>query len=359
MVETETILISVFMPILIGPIFIFFKELWDRYNIKNVETKKNFYNENIKIVKDKLSLFYWPIYIKLCCLYHLNYNIIEDVDKEKPKIEAIDLSETQSDTPNEEELILREKVKKKYKKKKCGYEYFDDERNLVTCNNLINHHDTSKFCFDCRKIILQNDKPLKKRRKNKRKTWLKNDEHINNEHINNEHINNEHITINISDDFEWENSESESDHSTPFDEDALAILNLLRNKSDSSMSDITGDGIGVIKELPTKKVIMDKIIVQNLDSKIIELYLDLKEIILNNIAIGQPKSKLGRELTKFIRFVEMENIVFEANKKKINQKFYESKNLGVVNNIKKLLEIIEVDLFVLQKEYNKMIKNYY
>ena len=205
---------------------------------------------------------------------------------------------------------------------------------------MVNHHDTSKYCFDCRKRILQNEKPMRKRRKNRRSR--------------------EHITINISDDLEWENSTSESEHSTPFDEDALAILNILRkNHSDSSMSDITGDGIGVVRELPKKNVTMDKIIVENLDNKIIELYVDIKEIIINNIAIGQPKSKLGRELTKFIRFVEMENIVHEANKRKRNQKFYESKDLGVVNNIKKMLEIIEVDLFVLQKEYNRMIKNYY
>jgi hypothetical protein len=340
MVDTETILVSVFIPILIGPLFIFFKGLWDRYNLRNVEIKKNYYNEHIKLVKDKLSLFYWPIYIKLCCLYHLNYNIIEDIDKEKPKIEPINLSETQSDTPNEEEIELRAKVKKKYKKKKCGYEYFDEEQKLITCENIVNHHDTSKYCFDCRKIILQNNKPMRQRRKNRKSR--------------------DHITINISDDLEWENSTSESERSTPFDEDALAILDLLRKtNSNSSMSDITGDGIGVIRELPTKKIIMDRILVDNLDSKIIELYVDIKEIIITNIAIGQPKSKLGRELTKFIRFVEMENIVHEANKRKRNQKFYESKDLGVVNNIKKMLEIIEVDLFVLQKEYNRMIKNYY
>ena len=339
MVNTETILASVFIPILIGPLFIFFKELWDRYNLQKMEIKKNYYNEHIKLVKDKLSLFYWPIYIKLCCLYHLNYNIIEDIDKENPKIESINLSETQSETPNEEEIELRAKVKKRYKKKKCGYEYFD-ETKLITCENIVNHHDTSKYCFDCRKIILQNNKPMRQRRKNRKSR--------------------DHITINISDDLEWENSTSESDHSTPFDDDSLAILNLMRkNNSNSSMSDITGYGIGVVRELPKKKVTMDKIIVQNLDSKIIELYIDIKEIIITNIAIGQPKSKLGRELTKFIRFVEMENIVHEANKIKRNKKIYESKDLGVVNNIKKMLEIIEVDLFVLQKEYNQMIKNYY
>ena len=55
--------------------------------------------------------------------------------------------------------------------------------------------------------------------------------------------------------------------------DALAILDLLRKtNSNSSMSDITGDGIGVIRELPTKKIIMDRILVDNLDSKIIEYF---------------------------------------------------------------------------------------
>ena len=67
---------------------------------------------------------------------------------------------------------------------------------------------------------------------------------------------------------------------------------------------------------------------------------------------------MGRELTKFIRFVEMEKVVYNSNKKKQDKKF-KSINLGVVNNIKKLLEIMEIDLFVLQREYNKMIKNYY
>ena len=84
----------------------------------NTEIKKNYYNERINIVKSKLSLFYWPIYIKLCCLYHLNYNIIEDNDRDDENIEVenVDLSETQSDTPNEEEMELRKKDKKNIKR---------------------------------------------------------------------------------------------------------------------------------------------------------------------------------------------------------------------------------------------------
>ena len=46
---------------------------------------------------------------------------------------------------------------------------------------------------------------------------------------------------------------------------------------------------------------MDKTLIDNMDETIIELYLDIKDIILENIAIGQPRSILGRELTKFIK----------------------------------------------------------
>lgn len=338
--DTNTILISVLMPILLGPIYVFLKELWDRYKNHNLEIKKNYYNEKISIVKNKLSLFYWPIYIKLCCLYHLNYNIIDDDEVEEDiEIENVDLSETQSDTPNEEELELRKRIKKKYKKVICGYRYKDENQIDIVCQNLVNHHDTYKYCYECRLKMIQDGIPKRKMKRRFRKK------------------NKEHITINISDDIEWEKSTSESENST--EDERHAILRMLgSNNSNSSMSDITGDGIGVVKELPKKIINMDKVLIGNLDETIIELYLDIRDIILTNIAIGQPRSKLGRELTKFIRFVEMEKIVYESNKVK-KYKMFKSRSLGVVNNVKKLLEIMEVELFVLQREYNKMIKNYY
>ena len=41
--ETETIIISVLMPILLGPLYVLLKELWDRYKNHNTEIKKNLY----------------------------------------------------------------------------------------------------------------------------------------------------------------------------------------------------------------------------------------------------------------------------------------------------------------------------
>ena len=161
-----------------------------------------------------------------------------------------------------------------------------------------------------------------------------------------------YITVNISDDTRWRNRSS-------IDSSDTESLPSLRLSSDSSdMSDFTGDGIGVVKDLPKKTIRMEQILIDNLDLKIIDLYSDLKNIILDNIAVGQPKSKLGRELTKFIRFSEMEHVVYNSNKIK-KKKIFKSKNLGVKNNVKKLLKIIEIDLFVLQKEYNQMIKEFY
>ena len=81
MVETETILVGILVPIVIGPISVFFTSLWDKYSSNKLQLKQNYYKEIIKDTKEKLSLFYWPIYIKLVCLYHLNYN--SSIDNEE------------------------------------------------------------------------------------------------------------------------------------------------------------------------------------------------------------------------------------------------------------------------------------
>ena len=57
MKESE-ILVSVIVPIVIGPLFVFFKSLWDRYNIKKEEIRKIQYEENIEIVRNQLNNFY-------------------------------------------------------------------------------------------------------------------------------------------------------------------------------------------------------------------------------------------------------------------------------------------------------------
>ena len=71
---TESILlVGVLVPIVVGPLSIFCKSLWDRYNIHKDNIKRNRYESKMKILESKINLFYWPVYIKLKCLYRLNY----------------------------------------------------------------------------------------------------------------------------------------------------------------------------------------------------------------------------------------------------------------------------------------------
>ena len=51
MKESE-IIVSVIVPIIIGPLFIFFKSLWYRYNVRKEEVRKIQYEENIEIEAD-------------------------------------------------------------------------------------------------------------------------------------------------------------------------------------------------------------------------------------------------------------------------------------------------------------------
>ena len=82
--DTGEVWTSIIIPIIIGPIFIYFKSVYDRFNSKNDERKLFKFNDALDRIKNKLSKFYWPVYIKLLCIYQFNFNIplSEDSDDE-------------------------------------------------------------------------------------------------------------------------------------------------------------------------------------------------------------------------------------------------------------------------------------
>ena len=66
---------TIIIPLLIGPIFIYLKSLYDN-NVQNIrEHNLLLYNTKIEYLKKILNNFYWPFYLKLLCLDQLNYNI--------------------------------------------------------------------------------------------------------------------------------------------------------------------------------------------------------------------------------------------------------------------------------------------
>jgi hypothetical protein len=73
--EISDIWISIIIPLLIGPIFIYLKSLYDNYAQNKREQNLLVYNTKTEYLTQILNNFYWPLYLKLLCIHQLNYNI--------------------------------------------------------------------------------------------------------------------------------------------------------------------------------------------------------------------------------------------------------------------------------------------
>ena len=66
---------GIIIPLLVGPIFIYIKTVYDNYTKNKREHKLELYNLQCNNLKSSLNNFYWPFYIKLLCIDKLNYKI--------------------------------------------------------------------------------------------------------------------------------------------------------------------------------------------------------------------------------------------------------------------------------------------
>jgi len=73
--EISDIWTTIIIPLLIGPIFIYFKSVYDNYIQNKREHNFLVYNTKIDYLSKVLTNFYWPLYLKLLCIQQLNYNI--------------------------------------------------------------------------------------------------------------------------------------------------------------------------------------------------------------------------------------------------------------------------------------------
>ena len=73
--EITDIWVSIIIPLLIGPIFIYLKSLYDNYSQNKRDHNLLVYNTKTEYLTQILNNFYWPLYLKLLCIHQLNYNI--------------------------------------------------------------------------------------------------------------------------------------------------------------------------------------------------------------------------------------------------------------------------------------------
>lgn len=269
----ETIIVGVLVPIIIGPLSIYLKSLYDRYNEKKDNILRNRYEVKINLLDKKINTFYWPVYLKLKCLYRLNYRYHKNKNNfSKDNNENYKYSDTSDDNENynlklllQKQTVVKKKIKRKKKRKNLKWEHFEKQEKFI-----------------------------------------------------------------------------ESPSTTDID-----FLN-----DDSSMSSDSD-------ETRHKKILVEveDNFLTEIDKKIINLSKEIKTLIEKNISIIQPNEHLINEIIKFVRFTEMEIIVFNVNNQNFNRK-YNYEDMGVVNNTKSLYKIIEKELFESIEEYNKIFHEF-
>ena len=124
----------------------------------------------------------------------------------------------------------------------------------------------------------------------------------------------------------------------------INISNIINNKSEKA-GNITGHQVGninFINELNIVNTMENQTNIDNIIQNILKNELKIYDIIIKNISIAEPNSIIGRELIKFIIFYNEFNLNNKKNK---------------INYPKKLLPLIEIELFKLQKKYNRLLKN--
>ena len=73
--KNDEIWVKIIIPIIIGPLFLCFKMYYDNYIEKKNKHKLFLYENSYNRLNELLTKFYWPLYIKLLCIYQLNYQI--------------------------------------------------------------------------------------------------------------------------------------------------------------------------------------------------------------------------------------------------------------------------------------------
>ena len=312
--DIATIWTSIIIPIVIGPIFIFFKTMYDNFTNKNDQRKLLKFNDHVDRIRTKLQKFYWPIYLKLICVYQMNFNI--PIPNNEYDYNSSGSSTSQESNDESSEPFIKF-TKKKLRKCQGYYTKSKKNPNVVKCKRFIPNNST-KLCRRCQ--------------------WYKN----NNQNKNDDDNNDRELSpipiptpipmpINTNTNTNTKNSIK------------ITIPNDI--STDESLS-FTGNGVGIVQNLPTLSLEINQETIGLLKSLINSSNKEIVNIIENNISLAEPNSKLGKQLVKFIKYSKIRTLIKESHGDNLVSQF------GAKDNTNKLLSLIELKLFDLQKEYH-------
>tara|TARA_Y100000389_G_C17420544_1_gene496426 strand:+ start:159 stop:1106 length:948 start_codon:yes stop_codon:yes gene_type:complete len=296
MVGTEVLIVGIVVPLVVGPVSIFFKTLWDRYSDSKEEKRKNHYETRLKELKNKIDLFYWPVYIKLKCLYSLNYN---DNKFKNNKLSNNLLSDNESDRDEKINNFIKSKFVPKIKKiRKKKISVLSDNNNYNTDNSL-DWEDDIKLYNRNTDIELLDDSEISSDDK-----------------YNSKDLQKDKISVKVDDIFIQELDKK------------ISLLSL-------EIKSIIENNISIIK--PNKDLINE-----------IVRFVRLTEMI--NI-VNESNDKINNQ--------DLENIKNISLSKNIKtKKHYHYDNMGVVNNTRNFYRLIKEELDNYMLEYQDLFNEY-
>ena len=321
--ESADIWEKIIVPLIIGPIFILIKILYDRWDTKRTQKKMLINKVKLQKITNQLDKFYWPLYIRL-----LNdYNLWSKINF-KDNIIEITESGSESEIDIDDNFTLCNYVKKEQ-------DIIIKCRNPVAENCIDNH---GAYCikhkqYRSEKIINTWHMAFDKAKM----VTKKNIDVVDYDKI----INSDQITIHIEPKLEYDTLNNI--HSTLYKKDTSSL------KSNEEISNLI-DNLSISNS--DKEDINSKML-NELLKYILDNHTNILDIIMDNIYIAEPKKNMAKQLMKFSKFINIFKSEINSNSDLINPCNYGA------GYPKKLLPMVEKKVFSLQKQYNELINCYY
>jgi hypothetical protein len=258
--DVNEIWVTIILPLLLAQACMYIKSFYDNHMTHKNERMKFIFDEKVANLKNVLQNFYWPLYIKLLCIYQLNYNI---------------------PIKNEYEYISSDSD--------SDYDYDDEELKSVTkkCNNLYVKCGKNIHCRS--NIPINSDNICKKCR------WRI------------EHKDDNSLNSNNSC-----NSNSESKE-----------LELEAETLEISIPMPITDGEDLLDNFELKTILIDVKTVEIMELKLNELYTEVLEILEKNMYNIVYTQKINKSIILFIKYCKIRNIIHDGSiKQKYNPNYF-------------------------------------
>jgi hypothetical protein len=110
--ELSEIWLGIIIPIIIGPVFVYFKSLRDEVVERKFRRKREKYEEERNTIFNELNLFFWPVYINLLCIEQYSFSLpIRNKFRYESKSS---LGEYNSNTSDSEDFFPKEEDSKQH-----------------------------------------------------------------------------------------------------------------------------------------------------------------------------------------------------------------------------------------------------